>query len=229
MIQDLEGWYFKLPPQMQLRSLSERDIPLEAKRSIYHVHLLYLGANMLLFRRIVAENIQIRWWDINISPLLWHPSSDLPSKQGPSALLTATSSAKIVKLLLDNNSIFQRCRLIMGVGLWFIRWWSSSCLSLKANQSLGYFRFQSYTSYIIIMHTILTKLVSISVLSSYEDEMKKCGIMSWSSCVLRRCRPISSSRRFHKKAQAVYNSVRQYIENYTEALKTTEIQQDVDM
>ncbi|KAI0441934.1 hypothetical protein F4803DRAFT_562707 [Xylaria telfairii] len=176
MIKDLQDWYLKLPPQMQLQSLSERDMPLEAKRSIYHVHLLYLGANMLLFRRIVAENVQIRRQDINISPL-WHPSSDLLSKQGPNALLAATSSAKIVKLLLDENSIFQRCWLII---------------------------FQSYTSCVIIMHAILTKLVSSSVPSSYEDNMKNASLCLEALAYCGAADPVA--RRFHEKAQAVYNS-----------------------
>lgn len=111
MIQDLQDWYLELPPQMQLQSLWEQNVPLEAKRSIYHVHLLYLGANMLLFRRIVAENVRQR---MNISPLRY-PPSDLLSRQGPNALLAANSSARIVKLLLDENGVFQRCWPIMSV------------------------------------------------------------------------------------------------------------------
>lgn len=108
MIGDLQDWYNKLPPQMHLQNL-EGGLPHEVRRSIYHVHLLYLGAHMLLFRRIVAENIQR---DPELSPLP-HPSRELLSKRCPSALAAASMSARIFKLLLDENGIFQRCWLVM--------------------------------------------------------------------------------------------------------------------
>ncbi|KAI0543322.1 hypothetical protein F4679DRAFT_569153 [Xylaria curta] len=184
-IQDLQDWYLELPPQMQLQSLWERNVPLEAKRSVYHVHLLYLGANMLLFRQIVAENVRQH---INISPL-WYPPSDLLSRQGPNALLAANSSARIVKLLLDENGILQQCWPII---------------------------FQSYTSCIIIMHAILTKLVSSLIPSAYLEEMENARL-----CLeaLAYCGTTDQGAgRLHDKAEAIYNSVRDYIEDYSEAL-----------
>ncbi|KAI1740370.1 hypothetical protein F4680DRAFT_448126 [Xylaria scruposa] len=185
MIQDLQDWYLELPPQMQLQSLWEQNVPLEAKRSVYHVHLLYLGANMLLFRQIVAENVRQH---INISPLRY-PPSDLLSRQGPNALLAANSSARIVKLLLDENGVLGRCWPII---------------------------FQSYTSCIIIMHAILTKLVSSSIPSAYREEMENARLCLEALAYCGATDQVAG--RFHDKAEAIYNSVRDYIEEYSEAL-----------
>ncbi|KAI1429321.1 hypothetical protein F5Y12DRAFT_710226 [Xylaria sp. FL1777] len=189
MIQDLQDWYEQLPPQMQLQNLSGRDVTHEVRRSIYHVHLLYLGANMLLFRRIVAENIKVRRRrDINLSPL-WQMSSDLLSKQGPIALGAANMSARILKLLLDENGIFQRCWLVI---------------------------FQSYTSCIIILHAVLRNLVS-SLVHSYKDEMENARLCLVTLAYCGSADPVAD--RFHEKAQAIYNSVLKHIENHPEALK----------
>ncbi|KAI0865038.1 hypothetical protein F4860DRAFT_510195 [Xylaria cubensis] len=192
MIQDLQDWYHKLPPQMQLQSLSEQDIPVEARRSTYHVHLLYLGAHMLLFRRIVAEHVQTRQPDTNVSPL-WHPSSDLLSRQGPNALLAANSSARVVKLLLDEKGVFQRCWLII---------------------------FQSYTSCIIIMHAILTKLVSSSTPSTYRDEMENARLcleaLAWCGAA------DQVASHFHEKAKAIYDSVQEHIQEHNNSHPTSD-------
>ncbi|KAI0969368.1 hypothetical protein F4678DRAFT_440212 [Xylaria arbuscula] len=187
IIRDLQVWYEQLPPQMKLQSAPDHDVPLEAKRSICHVHLLYLGAIMLLFRRIVAENIRVGQPDISLS-ILRHPSSDLLSKQGPNALIAANMSAKILKLMLDENSIFQRCWLII---------------------------FQSYTSCIIIMHSVLKNLVS-SFVPSHRDETKNARSCLETLAYCGLADPVAS--RFHKKAQAIYNSVLGHIESYTEAI-----------
>ncbi|KAI1368504.1 hypothetical protein F5Y08DRAFT_335715 [Xylaria arbuscula] len=104
MTRDLQDWHDKLPLQMRLQNL-EANLSLELRRSIYHVHLLYLGAHMLLFRRIVAENIRR---DPNLSR-----SKELHSEQCPAALIAARMSASIFKLLLDENGIFRRCWLVI--------------------------------------------------------------------------------------------------------------------
>ncbi|KAI1302600.1 hypothetical protein F5Y03DRAFT_361226 [Xylaria venustula] len=187
IIRDLQAWYEQLPPQMKLQSEPEHDVPLEAKRSICHVHLLYLGAIMLLFRRIVAENTRVGRPDISL-PILRHPSSDLLSKQGPNALIAANTSAKILKLMLDENSIFQRCWLII---------------------------FQSYTSCIIIMHSVLKNLIS-SWVPSHRDETKNARSCLETLAYCGLADPVAS--RFHKKAQAIYNSVLGHIESYEEAI-----------
>ncbi|KAI0512683.1 hypothetical protein F5B22DRAFT_614851 [Xylaria bambusicola] len=194
MIRDLQDWYDRLPQQMQLQHLSGQELSHEVRRSIYHVHLLYLGAHMLLFRRIVAENTQ------NLGrepPKLWHPSSELLSRQCPSAVIAASMSARIFKLLLDENGIFQRCWLII---------------------------FQSYTSCIIIMHNVLTKLVSLKI-RSYEDELKNTRLCLETLTYCGAADPVASL--FLDKAQGIYNSLINHIEKLTEILRESH-QEPVD-
>lgn len=51
--EQLRGWYGRLPRQVQLIQLgSDTHVPL--KTSIYYVHLLHLGAVMLIFRHCLA-------------------------------------------------------------------------------------------------------------------------------------------------------------------------------
>jgi hypothetical protein len=51
--QELHDWYRQLPAEMQLIDLMEgQRLPDMARWSIFHIHLLHLGAIMLLFRRV---------------------------------------------------------------------------------------------------------------------------------------------------------------------------------
>ncbi|KAI0425780.1 hypothetical protein F5Y09DRAFT_334682 [Xylaria sp. FL1042] len=158
MIQDLQDWYKQLPP-----------------------------ANMLLFRRIVAENIRVHQRDTSLS-LLWHSSNNLLSKQNPDALVAANTSARILKLLLDENGIFQRCWLVI---------------------------FQTYTSCIIIMHAILKNLV-LSLMPSPQDETTNARLCLEVLAYCGSADPMAG--RFHEKAQAIFNSLLEHIENHPEAL-----------
>ncbi|KAK5627723.1 hypothetical protein RRF57_003438 [Xylaria bambusicola] len=180
MIRDLQDC---CPNELQLQNLSGQDLSYEVRRSIYHVHLLYLGAHMLLFRRLVAENTQSLGRNPGRNPKLWHPSNELLSRQCPSALIAASMSARIFKLLLDENGIFQRC---------------------------------CYTSCIIIMHNILTNLVSLKI-KSYEDELKDTRLCLETLTYCGAADPVAS--RFLDKAQGIYNSLIDHIEKLTEVLK----------
>lgn len=108
MLQDLQDWHDGIPPKMHLDTIGREGITLETKRTIYHVHLLYLGANMLLFRRIASPLVRSLAFRID-RDILWRPCEKLLREQSERALLAATSSARIAKLLLDENGVFKRC------------------------------------------------------------------------------------------------------------------------
>lgn len=112
IVQDLQDWYDKLPQVLQLNNMNQVEMPLESRRSLLHMHLRYLGAIMLLYRRIASLHLQ---------------SLDIPSEHGlmlslrnvrveghgERAFLAATSSARILKLSLDEGAAFKKCWLIM--------------------------------------------------------------------------------------------------------------------
>jgi hypothetical protein len=60
IIRELQEWHEQLPEQMKLRSLYRTDWPDLVRWSIYHLHLLYHGAFMLVYRRIAASACSAR-------------------------------------------------------------------------------------------------------------------------------------------------------------------------
>ncbi|TGJ83859.1 hypothetical protein E0Z10_g4901 [Xylaria hypoxylon] len=114
MVRDLEEWYEGLPRAMHLQGVVTQALPLEVGRSIYLVHLLYLGANMLLFRRIAFQTLRSPK-SHGLLPGPWQLSQDQYSQNADRALLAATSSAKIIKIIMDENGVFKRCWIIMLV------------------------------------------------------------------------------------------------------------------
>jgi len=115
ILKDLQTWYDQLPPAMHLSNLQHEDIPVEARRSIYHAHLLHLGAVMLLHRRAATQ--LIRSYGLNPDrSVLWQPLEKTLIHSTEEGLLAAKNSARTLGLLLDEDGIFRRCWLIMCVG-----------------------------------------------------------------------------------------------------------------
>ncbi|KAI1370412.1 hypothetical protein F4677DRAFT_465486 [Hypoxylon crocopeplum] len=140
IMQDLQNWYDRMPQEMNLDSLGRENLPPEAKRSICHVHLLYLGANMLLFRRIASQMVRSSVGQ----GVLWRPCEKVLTEQRERALLAARSSARIVKLLVDDNAVFKRCWLVI---------------------------FQTYTSCVIILHGVSQKQAEHLDPSTWKEDM----------------------------------------------------------
>ena len=114
IVRDLQDWYDRLAPELRLERMGEVDMPLEARCSLFHVHLLYLGAIMLLYRRVASQYLQ--FW--NIEPeqeTLPGVHRDRIAEYSERALLAATNSARILKLSLDEGGVFKRCWLVMFV------------------------------------------------------------------------------------------------------------------
>ncbi|KAK8192612.1 hypothetical protein M8818_007782 [Zalaria obscura] len=105
---DLRKWYTELPPAMYLANLTQHaDIPAELRRTIYFVHLLYLGALMLLYRRVVCHYVQQDHRNMFINPL------NEVSQYADQGVVAAKQTARILHLLRSEDGIFKRCWLVI--------------------------------------------------------------------------------------------------------------------
>lgn len=111
---DLQTWYQELPEAMRLEASGHDDLPVEIKRSILHLHMLYLGAIMLLYRRVATQFLQgfATTGAIPGGFLDFH-TREMFVRQSADAILAASTSARIVKLLLEDNGVFKHCWLVM--------------------------------------------------------------------------------------------------------------------
>ena len=100
---DLLQWYQDLPDEMRLSNLvNNPDISTDLRRTIYYVHLLYLGALMLIYRQTPNE--------------AQHLSDTEPESREQThldAVVAARQSARILNLLREEDGIFQRCWICM--------------------------------------------------------------------------------------------------------------------
>jgi hypothetical protein len=112
IMRDLQSWQEALPEEMHFEASGQEHLEIETRRSILHVHLLYLGAVMLLYRRVVSQFPLSRVKETMSGPFQ-QPLSDVFINQSSQAALAAGMSAKILKLLQEDESIFKRCWLVM--------------------------------------------------------------------------------------------------------------------
>ncbi|KAK8067302.1 hypothetical protein PG997_014049 [Apiospora hydei] len=106
IMDDLQTWYSRLPWQMRLENLMYSEHSASIRRSGFHVHLLYLGGMMLCYRRVAAQ----------ITQPMQQPR-EIPFPEGEMTLLldhceqavvAAATSARILRLLLEDNGVFKR-------------------------------------------------------------------------------------------------------------------------
>ena len=111
---DLKDWYDKLPQEMALATLAQSDLPHSVRRSIYYVHLLYLGAIMLLYRRVASQyNRSVaEGSDADGQQKFFEQLMLDHAEQG---VLAAKTSARILGLLLRQVGCFKRCWVVMYV------------------------------------------------------------------------------------------------------------------
>ena len=110
IIRELQDWHGQLPEPMKLRSLCRDDWPPLVRWSLYHLHLLYNGAFMLVYRRIAAHCVRLQ--RTGQDPAGASPNLTLLSlvEQG---LTSARDTARIVSLLLNEQGVFKRCWIVM--------------------------------------------------------------------------------------------------------------------
>lgn len=113
MIDDLERWYLKLPPSMELGRLlySPNIVGTHTTRGpALFVHLLYFGALLMLFRRIVA---QAHYTSHLSSGQSWAENKSDTSMCLERGINAAVQSARILEALNTRFGIFKHCWLVM--------------------------------------------------------------------------------------------------------------------
>ncbi|KAI1742774.1 hypothetical protein F4680DRAFT_411729 [Xylaria scruposa] len=155
LTRELEEWYNDLPQEMRLQEIPGRDLSQDTKRSIYLVHLTYLGTNMLLFRRIAFQKVRSEAHET--LPALEQPSREEYLKQADEASLAASGSARIIKIMMDEKCVLKRCCIVI---------------------------FQSYISCIVLLHAVLGKIaLKTQPLGCDEDlENIRCCLSTLSFC-----------------------------------------------
>ncbi|KAB5531158.1 hypothetical protein GE09DRAFT_1145996 [Coniochaeta sp. 2T2.1] len=140
---DLQEWYHKLPKEMALATLGQSDLPDSVRRSIYYVHLLYLGAIMLLYRRVASQyNRSVA--EGNDADGQQKFFEQLMLNHAEQGVLAAKTSSRILGLLLNQVGCFKRCWVVI---------------------------FQSYTSCVVLLHCIAQKQVHGMIPSSWEVDL----------------------------------------------------------
>jgi hypothetical protein len=109
---DLQDWYHKLPPAMSLATLGQSEIPDSVRRSIYYVHLLYLGAIMLLYRRVASQFTRTIGVD-HQGKSRSKPFEQTMLNHAEQGVLAAKTSSRILGLLLGQTGCFKRCWVVM--------------------------------------------------------------------------------------------------------------------
>ncbi|KXX73636.1 Nitrogen assimilation transcription factor nit-4 [Madurella mycetomatis] len=139
----LYNWHEQLPPQVQLQYLQNPGLPPLVRWSIYHTHLLYQGAFMLVYRRIVARCFRAYRNGDGMSYIADNPVALGLVEQG---VRSAKDSARILGLLLSEEGVIRRCWIVI---------------------------FQTHTACIVILHSVAQKQLHGFPPSSWEDEMKQ--------------------------------------------------------
>ncbi|GAB1314630.1 hypothetical protein MFIFM68171_04840 [Madurella fahalii] len=139
----LYDWHGQLPPQVQLQSLQNPNLPPLVRWSIYHTHLLYQGAFMLVYRRIVARCFRAYENGDGLSYLVDNPIALSLVEQG---VRSAKDSARILGLLLAEKGVIRKCWIVI---------------------------FQTHTACIVILHSVAQKQLHGFPPSSWVDEMKQ--------------------------------------------------------
>ncbi|KAI9930082.1 hypothetical protein AWENTII_003451 [Aspergillus wentii] len=109
----LEGWYSTLPQEMRLLALLSNEatpLPLAQQRGLLFLHLIYLGAIMLLYRRTLsmafANQLQ--------SPTTMHSFPEGVSDYYDRAVMAAHQVARIFLLIDYEKNVYRRCWLCIS-------------------------------------------------------------------------------------------------------------------
>lgn len=117
ILKTLRDWHAKLPRQMLLKNLAGQTLTDEVRRSIYHAHLLYLGALILVYRRIASEAARSVQVDRSTSSTkgVTVVLDQITRSRAQDGVVAARHSASILGLLLAEKGVFKRCWLVMYV------------------------------------------------------------------------------------------------------------------
>ncbi|KAK4202054.1 hypothetical protein QBC40DRAFT_47121 [Triangularia verruculosa] len=144
IVKELEEWHSRLPDDMRLGNLLV--FRAHVRWSIYHVHLLYLGAFMLVYRRLAAQCITLyKPGNRNLLEIRNRTVIKLV-KQGVDS---ARDSARILRLLHDDRGIFKRCWLVI---------------------------FQTHTSCVVILHSAAQKILHKHPEAEWREDLNRAQL-----------------------------------------------------
>ncbi|KAK3359577.1 hypothetical protein B0T25DRAFT_102716 [Lasiosphaeria hispida] len=190
----LQDWHGKLPEQMHLSNLGRQDLADQVRRSIFHVHLLYLGAIILLYRRVACQFVQsyrIGGQDGN-STLDNEPRARLLD-HAEKGIVAARHSARILGLLLTERGIFKRCWLVI---------------------------FQSHTACVVLLHSVAQKQIHKFPSSSWLDDLKLAQICLDTLDFCGTIDPVAL--RFHVRLSGIYGNLVNFSPIDQSSLRRTE-------
>lgn len=124
----LEKWHRELPQYMRFGRVLDENTDQGSRRSIMLIHLTFLGATMLLTRRILTVLV------LKPKGEVWDEKAHGGTKQEAIhymgvCIQAAENVARIVGCLYDEQGLFKRCWMIMYVSM-------SSCLTLLQRHPL---------------------------------------------------------------------------------------------
>lgn len=197
ILKELNAFHAQIPPQLQLRSLQDEAIPPLVRWAVYNTHLLYLGAFMLVYRRVAARCVRAYSEGKGASFISGNnPTLVSLLDQG---LAAAKGSCRILNLLLREQGVFRRC--------WIAMYGSPSLLCNIPNihDWLTPCRFQTNTACTVILHSVAQKQLHGFPPSSWAHEMEQAQ-----TCldVLEFCGAVDPvALRFRGRLWTIYNKL----------------------
>ncbi|KAK4152019.1 hypothetical protein C8A00DRAFT_35335 [Chaetomidium leptoderma] len=143
IIRELQEWHGQLPESIKLRSLYRQDWTPLVRWSIYHLHLFYCGAFMLVYRRIAAHCVRLQRTGGGLNSASREANLLSLVEQG---VTSARDTARIVSLLLEEQGVFRRCWIVI---------------------------FQTHTACVVILHCVAQKQLHRFPPSSWAEDMKR--------------------------------------------------------
>ncbi|KAI4148424.1 MAG: hypothetical protein LQ340_005099 [Diploschistes diacapsis] len=147
VFEKLQDWYDNLPSQMHIGNGGRGDLPVEVRTSVYHAHLLHLGAIKLVYRRIVSQFVRSKALasDRGILPL---PLENI-AKYAEEGILAAKQSARILQLLKSDDLVFKRCWMVIS---------------------------QGYCSCTVLLHSAVQKQLHGLAAAEWQDDLQYAGL-----------------------------------------------------
>lgn len=120
VLRDLQGWHDKLPSQLHLSKLRDSVLAPETQRSACCLHLLHLGAVILVYRRMASQFSCITNNAQSSRQILVQGLDGIPHSLLRQGIAAARTSAHILSQLLDSQNIPRRCWIVMYVDRWAV-------------------------------------------------------------------------------------------------------------
>jgi hypothetical protein len=116
-LQALQVWHDQLPPQLLLTTLARTDLAAQDRRTLFYVHFFYLGAIILVYRRIISQAAQAPRVNEQEGRERVPPRRDNLGKDllgyADRGIFAAKYTARLLGLLLAESGIVKRCWLVM--------------------------------------------------------------------------------------------------------------------